>query len=113
MNKLILFSFLLVGCYRVPTKIEPQMAYSITDSELRNKPSAFPPLSKEEQKEPWAKEMIIAQTFSKDCDLYRAISTYKRAQILIDQTQDNRLRQIEYSIVLCYFLAKKSGARGL
>lgn len=107
MTKVLLLSLFLIGCYRVPAKIEPQMNYSITNSELKNKTSAFDPLSKEELNQPWAKEMIIAQAFSKECDLYRAVSTYKRAEILIDKDQEDRLRQIEYSIVLCYFLAQK------
>lgn len=107
MIRILVALFFLTGCFRVPTKIQPQMCHTITDTELRRRTSAFNPLTAEERKEDWAKELLIAQTFSKDCDLYRAISTYKRAQILIDPQKEERLRQIEYSIVLCYYLANK------
>jgi len=105
--KTLLPLLLLAGCFKVPTQIEPRMAHTISEAEIQKKNSAFPPLSEHEKSEAWAKEFKIAQYFADQFDLYRAISTYKRAEILLDNTNEMRENQIKYNIVLCYYLAKK------
>lgn len=104
---LVLVTLLFVSCSKVPTKIEPELSYSISDTQLNKRSTAFPPLTEDERRESWANEYKIAYAFAKKYDLYRAISTFKRAQILIDQQHPLRSLEIQYNIVLCYYLGKK------
>jgi hypothetical protein len=55
----------------------------------------------------WGKEVIIARTFADELDLYRAISTYKRAEILVSPIDKGRKLEIQYDILLCYFFARR------
>lgn len=98
--------FLVFSCYRVPDKINPRVSYEVQDSHFRHLASAFPPLSLGEKSSDWGREMLIAHAFADELDLYRAISTYKRAEILVDKTS-SRKQEIQYDILLCYFLAKR------
>ena len=69
--------------------------------------SAFPPLNQEEESEDFGKELRIALVFAKEFDLYRAVTSFKRALILIPKNHITRVQQIEYSIMECYYLAMK------
>ena len=73
----------LVGCYRVPDKIEPQLACSVEQKYLERLPAPFKPLTLDERKDEWGKEYLIGVAFAKELDLYRAITAFKRAQILV------------------------------
>lgn len=95
------------GCYRVPRKLEPQVSYAAQDSYIKSLPSAFPPLTMQERNEPWGQEYKIGMKFAKDLDLYRAISTLKRSEILIPENNIERLQEVQYLIVFCYYLGKK------
>ncbi len=109
MNKLgvIALSLLFVtACYRVPDKINPRVSYEVQDSHFKRLSSAFSPLSHTEKNSDWGREMVIARAFADELDLYRAISTYKRAEILVDASSP-RKQEIQYDILLCYFLAKR------
>ena len=44
---------------------------------------------------------------STGCLVWWLITNFKRAKILIDKENANRLQEIEYSILLCYYFAKK------
>jgi tetratricopeptide (TPR) repeat protein len=105
------FSYLLfliilsTGCYRVPDEINPRIDCEVQEKHFASLHSAFPPLSDVERTTDWGRELIIADAFAEEFDLYRAISTYKRAIILVDDP--NRKLEAEYDILLCYFLAKK------
>jgi tetratricopeptide (TPR) repeat protein len=55
----------------------------------------------------WGKEVIIARSFADELDLYRAISTYKRAEILVSSIDKGRKLEIQYDILLCYFFARR------
>lgn len=70
-------------------------------------PSAFPPLNNEESCQEWAKELIIGDAFAREWDLYRAITSYKRALILLPAQCLERHLQIDYDIALCYYLGNK------
>jgi tetratricopeptide (TPR) repeat protein len=102
-----LFSFLIVcsGCYRVADKINPRLDYEVQDQHVASLKCPFPPLSMEERASPWGRELVIAETFAGQLDLYRAISTYKRAEILVDDPV--RKLEVQYDILLSYFLAKR------
>ncbi len=103
---IILFILLLSSCYRVPDKIQPKLNTSVEESYIHHLKSPFLPLSDEEKVADWGKEMHIAFSFAKDFDFYRAISTFKRAEILIGLENPRRL-EIAYYITYCYYLGKK------
>lgn len=107
MIPLILVLFVAVGCYRVPDKIEPQVNYSVQDKYLKSLPPPFPPLSPTEKKEPWGQEYVIAQRFGEHLDLYRAITTFKRSEFLLPAGKQTRLEEIQYQILLSYYLGKR------
>jgi hypothetical protein len=93
------------GCCRVGDRIEPRIDCQVQDQYLSRLQSPFSPLTEEERQADWGREMVIAQAFAANFDLYRAISTYKRAHILIG-APSQRKTQIEYGILLCYYLGK-------
>ena len=109
MNKRLFFLLLLcfTNCYRVPDKINPRIDYQVQDRHFSCLASAFTPLNANEQTTDWGREMIIARAFAEELDLYRAISTYKRAEILVPKIDSSRKLEIQYDILLCYFLAKR------
>lgn len=104
---LLLVLFAAVGCYRVPDKIEPQVNYSVQDKYLKSLPPSFPPLSPSEKSEPWGQEYVIAQKFAEHLDLYRAITTFKRSEFLLPPGKQTRLEEIQYQILLSYYLGKR------
>ncbi len=109
MNKkyLLFFSLLLLaGCYRVPDKISPKVDYAISDTYMESLPAAFRPLSTQERSQDWGKEYLIGQSFAKEMDLYRAISTFRRADILVPE-RSFRKPEVQYNILLCYYIGKR------
>lgn len=109
MNKLVVCLFLLLAaaCYRVPDKIDPRISYQIQDQHFARLSSAFPPLSPTEKSSDWGREYIIARAFAQELDLYRSVSTFKRAAILLPETDTARKLEIQYDILLCFFLGKR------
>ncbi len=100
-------AWLLTSCHPKSCCLEPQICYTVPEQFVSLTPSAFPPLCLEELRQAWGKELYIAQTFAKELDLYRAITTYKRALILLPEDEDLRRYQIEFSIVEGYYLGNK------
>lgn len=88
-------------------KIEPQITISSYKQKIRSLPSAFKELSDQEKKEDWGKEYFIGQKLAMKWDLYRAITAFRRAEILIPGYLKNRLNEIHYFIVLSYYLGEK------
>lgn len=108
MNKFLLLLLCLLGsCYRVPDQINPRIDYQVQDQHLATLKSPFAPLSPLERMTDWGKEVIIARAFADELDLYRAISTYKRAEILVSSLDKERKLEIQYDILLCYFFAHR------
>lgn len=106
-NKYLCFILLLLAaCYRVPDRIDPRVSYQLQDQHFQQLTGAFAPLSPEERASDWGKEYLIARTFAEELDLYRAVSTFKRAQILIRDNIERKL-EIQYDIILCFFLGKR------
>ncbi len=95
------------GCQRVPDTIEPTLSYAVQDKYLLSLPSPFPPLTPEEKQTDWGKEMQVGFGFAHQLDLYQAITAFKRAQILIPPEEKARSLEIEYEILLCYYMGKK------
>jgi len=64
-------------------------------------------LTSEENKEDWGKELHIGLVFAKEGDYYRAITSLKRALILIPPHRKERQLQINFCIMECYYLGNK------
>ncbi len=108
MNRLLLLLILCFSsCYRVTDKIEPRINCQIQDQHFAKLCSAFPTLDCAERGSDWGKEYIIAIHFAKELDLYRAVSTFKRAEILLPSGEQSRKLEIQYDILLCYFLGNR------
>lgn len=105
----LIFPILLVcSCYKVQDKIEPKITYNLKEDLIKSLKDPFQPLTAEEKTKDWAKEFIIAKKFAKDLDLYRAVTNFKRAEILLEEENEtSRKHEIEYNILLCYYLGKK------
>lgn len=95
------------GCHRVPDHVEPKISYAASDRYLTSLPSPFPPLSSEEKKEDFGKEYLIGISFARHLDLYQAITAFKRAEILIPANFPERFLEIQYEILLCYYVGQK------
>ncbi len=97
----------LGACKSVPDTIEPQVTYSVQEKYLQALPSPFPPLSPIEKSYDWGKEYLIGLTLATELDLYQAITAFKRASILIPQENTERALEIQYNILLCYYVGHK------
>ena len=94
------------GCQMSPCNLSTTISSPITPC-CAQFPSAFAPLTLEERQQEWAKELMIAETFAREFDLYRAITGYKRAIILLSEANESRAQQSYYSMIFCYYLGKK------
>ncbi len=99
--------FVLHSCKRVPDQIEPTISYAVQDRYLKSLPSPFPPLSDEEIAQDWGKEYLIGMAFAHQLDLYQAITAFKRADILLPQEEKARRLEVQYEILLCYYVGRK------
>lgn len=97
----------LAGCTRVNDCIEPKINYAIQDKYIKKLPSPFPPLSEREKEEDWGREFHIGLAFAHQLDLYQAMTAFKRAAILTPPDAQERKLQIDYEILLCYYIGKK------
>lgn len=116
-----LFLCLLIcsGCSPASHILEPKFVYAPQANYIANMPSPFKPLTAEERKQEWGREMIIGTAFAKEMDLYRAITAYKRALFLLDLAiedgksrmipgaNEERKTQIQYHLIACYYLGNK------
>ena len=84
--------------------ISPKLGYCVHDQYLKNMPSSFSPLNEKEKATDWGREYSIALSFAKNLDLYQAITAFKRSSILIPDTLIERRREIDYQIILSYYL---------
>lgn len=99
--------FILGGCHRHSTELAPKLDYAVQDQYLRQLPAPFPPLSESERHQDWGKEYTIGLGFSHQLDLYQAVTAFKRAEILTPKEDTQRLLEMAYDIVLCYYLGQK------
>ncbi|MBS4168173.1 hypothetical protein PARA125_000805 [Parachlamydia sp. AcF125] len=99
--------FLWSGCQPVNSQLDPMVLYSPPKNYIQHLPSPFAEVTEEELRQPWGKELLIGQSFAREIDLYRAITSFKRALILLPASKLDRCLQIEYEIVLCYYFGQK------
>lgn len=104
---LIGVSIFLSSCSSKAARFEPSPAIEITRQDIERRPTAFPPLSECERQTDWGKELFIAHAFARELDLYRAITFYKRAWLLIPRAETSRLYEIEFCIIESYWFGKK------
>lgn len=69
--------------------------------------SPFPKLNEEDRNSPWGIEITVGDNFARKLDLYRAITCYKRGETLLPPNNIERLREIQYKILCCYFLGRQ------
>ncbi|MCY3975470.1 MAG: tetratricopeptide repeat protein [Simkaniaceae bacterium] len=102
---------ILTCSYRVPNRIEPHSHYTVRDRYLKSLPSPFPPLTLHEKEMEWGREYKVGEGFAKDLDLYRAITSFRRAEYLMPTTKssslEERRRELRYRIMLCYYFGKR------
>jgi len=104
---LLVILALLSSCNSRSYDIDACVSLEPTEEYIQSLPSSFEPLTPKEQGTAWGRELFIANQFGPELDLYRAITGYKRALILIPEEEIKRRHQIEYDIFYSYFLAEK------
>lgn len=103
----LLLLLICTSCQHNSFYLEPSICYIPPKQLIDSLPSAFTPLSPEEFRQDWGRELVIANTFATELDFYRAITSYKRALILAPKKCNARRMQMEYGIVQSYYLANK------
>lgn len=103
----MIYFLLFVSSLFAADTLKPQLGYKVHDQYLQSMHSIFPPLSNEEVITDWGKEYAIGLYFAKELDLYQAITAFKRASILIPDTELSRRREIDYQIINAYYLGGK------
>lgn len=103
---LILLCIVFWGCQPTPCCLEPNLCYWPPPYHIERLPSSFPPLTPVERTQEWGKELFLGKAFAKEMDLYRAITCFKRALILIPKNHERRF-EIEYDIFFAYYVAQK------
>ncbi|MFI0434098.1 MAG: tetratricopeptide repeat protein [Parachlamydiaceae bacterium] len=103
----IVLALTQVSCQPTGCKMEPTIVCPLPAYQIKSLPSAFPSPSADEKKEEWAKELFIGDAFAKECDFYRALTSYKRALFLLPPSDIQHRLQIDYNMVLCYYLGSK------
>lgn len=102
---LLCLSLLVTSCSPRSCLLEPTICYTPQVCHIDALPSGFPDLTPEERASDWGKELLIGEGLACELDLYRAITAFKRAHILIaGEGQLEREQQIEYDIFLSYYL---------
>ncbi|MCB1213048.1 MAG: tetratricopeptide repeat protein [Chlamydiia bacterium] len=98
---------LLTGCHQKSCCFEPCVEYAATERDLAQLESPFSPLNALEKGADWGRELRMGQAFAKEMDLYRALTCFKRAHLLIPRENSTRILQIDFSVFMCYYVAGK------
>lgn len=106
MPYLFLILLIFCSCHRNREPLQPQMNFVVHDRYLQQLPAPFAPLPDEEKREDWGKEYLIGMVFAHQLDFYRAITAFRRAEILIPERLDKRKLEVQYEILLCYYYGK-------
>lgn len=97
----------IFGCQSNCKILEPEICYIPQQRQIESLPSAFATLSPFELSQDWGKELRIGDAFAREFDLYRAITSYKRALVLISRGFVERRMEIQYKILQSYSLGQK------
>ncbi len=106
------FLSFLLGCTSVSEEINPSVHYSVHEKMIQSLPSAFTPLTQNELEKTWATEYRMGLFFAKKLDLYRAVTSFQRAEFLLSEEPNpvlcmDRKHEVEYYTLLCYSLGKR------
>ncbi len=107
LNLLLICLILLSSCNPRSSCLDPRICYTPHPRYMGTLPSAFAPLSEDELRQEWGKELKIAQAMAREGDLYRAITGFKRARILMPDDNKDRMLQADFSIFQCYWQGKR------
>jgi len=102
-----LLVFFLVSCTPLPP-FNPKIQTHITAKDLQGVPSAFPPLTSDEKNSSWGQELFAGKKFAQQIDYYRAITCFYRAKFFLSSELQEKKDEIEYSLILSYWLGGKS-----
>lgn len=97
----------LTSCFRADTSLEPRLELVVKARDLRSLPTPFPALLPGEKRQDWGKEYLVGARFARELDLYRAITSFKRARFLLPKAEKKRGKEIDYQIALCYYLGDR------
>ncbi|NGX45020.1 MAG: hypothetical protein K940chlam2_00160 [Chlamydiae bacterium] len=103
----LVICLMMTSCYRIPRDLEPKLQYALSERYLQQLPSPFPSLTPEERGSDWGKEYTIGVGFAKALDFYRAITAFRRAEILVPDSKMGRKLEMQYEIMLCYYLGRR------
>ena len=111
-NTLLLFLVLFIAAscgpsQAVKSEMKPKIDFAVQDKYLKHLSPLFNPLTPYELETAWGKEYQIGLAFAKRLDLYQAITSFKRADILIPESMLQKKAEIQYQIITCYYLGKK------
>lgn len=98
---------LLTSCLPKDQPFSPEVRTPVKREDLSSLTSAFPMFSSGERESDWGKEYRIGENLARDLDLYRAITSFKRALVLLPEQEIARRQQIQYAIILSYYLGEK------
>lgn len=98
---------LLASCNPLSYELDPTIAYTPQQRQIERLPSCFPNLTPVERSSDWGKELLIGENFARELDLYRAVTAFKRALILMPKREYSRRLQVEYDVLFCYYLADR------
>jgi tetratricopeptide (TPR) repeat protein len=103
-----LILLLLTSCFPREAPLEPCFNRVPQASEVAHLPSPFPTLTTDERHQDWAVEYEVGVQFARELDLYRAVTSFKRALFLLPEHADaSRRLELHYYIVLSYYLGDK------
>ena len=103
----LLLSLSFVSCNSTKVVLKPQLDYSIQDKYLQNLRPIFSSLTEAELNTSWGIEYQIGLTFAKKLDLYNAVTSFKRSDILIPENNFERKAEIQYHIINSYYFGKR------
>lgn len=105
---LVATAIFLTSCCKNSCEFEPNiLGYTLPTRAVEQLQSPFKRLSKAESNTDWGKELRLGKAFAREMDLYRALTCFKRARILIPKSNQERLTEIDYDIFLAYYLGNK------
>lgn len=87
----------------------PNVPQKPSASYVAGLPSPFPQLKAPESSLRWAEELRIGTAFAQELDFYRAVTNFKSGLAVLPEGMTERQGQLEYSVLLSYYLAGRYG----
>lgn len=100
----------LTSCSKITPDVKPAISYTPPPYLIESLPSPFEPITQDEKSSDYGKELFIAENLGKEQDLFGAVTAFKRARILSKGHETKRKSEIEYGLLLAYYLGNKYDA---